>query len=381
MSRPTSRCSTIDSSSSCTTSIGSSIVTMCARRARLMWPIIEAIVVVFPVPVGPVIKHEPARAVGELAHHRGQPELLEARDLRAHAPDGEPDEAALAVDVDPEPPDARQRVADVGLVRVQELLALVLAHDGVGERSGVGGRELGGRARRQIAVDAEERHVADLAGAGRSPPPPRRAAAARRCSSLMASARAPDPERRLASARHGARRGPARTCATRRAAQTKPGAGVGADAPGAGARAPSEPKRGTPRLAEGRPTARPAREEAAVRRPEAEAQAGQAAARAATPRRPKIPTTKEVSAGGVRLPPRGRRDRGGPRVAPDAARRARVGSGQGRHRGRASPRRRRRSGRSARRPGSPPRSRPTSATRSTCTSGRTCGSARPSTSS
>jgi hypothetical protein len=49
----------IDSSSSCTTSIGSSIVTMCARRDLLMWPIIDAIVVVLPVPVGPVISTRP----------------------------------------------------------------------------------------------------------------------------------------------------------------------------------------------------------------------------------------------------------------------------------------------------------------------------------
>jgi hypothetical protein len=38
---------------------GSSIVTMCARRVRLMWPIIDAIVVVLPVPVGPVTSTSP----------------------------------------------------------------------------------------------------------------------------------------------------------------------------------------------------------------------------------------------------------------------------------------------------------------------------------
>ena len=45
--------------SSCITSIGSSIVTMWARRVRLMWPIIAAIVVVLPVPVGPVTSTRP----------------------------------------------------------------------------------------------------------------------------------------------------------------------------------------------------------------------------------------------------------------------------------------------------------------------------------
>jgi hypothetical protein len=39
--------------------MGSSIVTMCARRVRLMWPIIDAIVVVLPVPVGPVTSTSP----------------------------------------------------------------------------------------------------------------------------------------------------------------------------------------------------------------------------------------------------------------------------------------------------------------------------------
>src|SRR5919202_147463 len=56
---PTSRCSTIERLSSCTTSIGSSIVTMCARRVLLMCPIIEAMVVVLPVPVGPVSRISP----------------------------------------------------------------------------------------------------------------------------------------------------------------------------------------------------------------------------------------------------------------------------------------------------------------------------------
>jgi hypothetical protein len=36
VSRPISRCWMIERSSSCTTSIGSSIVTMCVRRVRLM---------------------------------------------------------------------------------------------------------------------------------------------------------------------------------------------------------------------------------------------------------------------------------------------------------------------------------------------------------
>ena len=44
-----------------TTSIGSSIVTMWARRVRLMNPSRVAIVVVFPEPVGPVTRISPRR--------------------------------------------------------------------------------------------------------------------------------------------------------------------------------------------------------------------------------------------------------------------------------------------------------------------------------
>ena len=40
-------------------SIGSSIVTMCCRRVRLMWPSIDASVVVFPTPVAPVTRMRP----------------------------------------------------------------------------------------------------------------------------------------------------------------------------------------------------------------------------------------------------------------------------------------------------------------------------------
>ena len=82
-----------------------------------------------------------------------------------------------------------------------------------------------------------------------------------------------------------------------------------------------------------------------------------------------------------RLPADGRRDRGRPRLAPDAARRARVGPGQGRDRGGREPRG---GGRPRGARGDGPhrrdRGRPW-ARRSTSTSGRTSGSARPSTSS
>ena len=46
--------------------MGSSMVTMCARRVRLMNPIIEAMVVVFPDPVGPVTRARPRLASAKL---------------------------------------------------------------------------------------------------------------------------------------------------------------------------------------------------------------------------------------------------------------------------------------------------------------------------
>ena len=45
--------------SACRISIGSSIVTMCWRRVRLMWSIIAASVVVLPEPVAPVTSTSP----------------------------------------------------------------------------------------------------------------------------------------------------------------------------------------------------------------------------------------------------------------------------------------------------------------------------------
>ena len=127
---PTSRCWMIESSSSCTTSIGSSIVTMWARRDRLMCPIMAAIVVVFPVPVGPVTSTRPRGASASVAHHGRQAELLERRDLRADPAHREADHAPLAEHVDAEPAHPGQRVADVGLARRLEARPLVVAHHG-----------------------------------------------------------------------------------------------------------------------------------------------------------------------------------------------------------------------------------------------------------
>ena len=59
VSRPTSRWLTMQPRSGCRISIGSSTVTMCWRRVRLMWSSIAASVVVLPEPVAPVTRTRP----------------------------------------------------------------------------------------------------------------------------------------------------------------------------------------------------------------------------------------------------------------------------------------------------------------------------------
>ena len=135
---------------------------MCVRRVRLMWPIIAAIVVVFPVPVGPVIRIRPRGEAREGAHHGREPKLLERRHLGPDTTDREADHAALTEHVDAEASDAGERVAEVGLVRLLELPLLVLAHQGVGEAVGVGGGEVAELGGRQLAVHPHEGDVARL---------------------------------------------------------------------------------------------------------------------------------------------------------------------------------------------------------------------------
>ncbi len=59
VSKPTSRWSMAARSSLCSTSTGSSMVTMWHARRWLMWSIMAASVVVFPEPVGPVTSTRP----------------------------------------------------------------------------------------------------------------------------------------------------------------------------------------------------------------------------------------------------------------------------------------------------------------------------------
>jgi hypothetical protein len=117
-----------------TTSIGSSIVTMCARRVRLMNPISAEIVVVF----------------------------LEREVLWAHPPDRETHGVGLAQDVHAEAADAFERVGEVRLLGARELLRLVGGHQRVRGRARVRGGKGGERSGQQLAVDPYERDVARL---------------------------------------------------------------------------------------------------------------------------------------------------------------------------------------------------------------------------
>ena len=91
---------------------------------RLMWPIIEAIVVVLPVPVGPGDQHQPAGESASVGHH--------GREHRARSNVGTSERTrgsrgpprTLTEHVDPEAPDAGERVAEVGLARGLELARL-----------------------------------------------------------------------------------------------------------------------------------------------------------------------------------------------------------------------------------------------------------------
>ena len=105
---------------------------------------------------------QPTRRIGERLHDLGHPQLLERRDLGSHTADRQTDDAALAEDVHPEPSDAGERDAEVGLARRLELPLLVVGHQLHAEGLCVSRRESGELRRLQLAVDTQERDVSDL---------------------------------------------------------------------------------------------------------------------------------------------------------------------------------------------------------------------------
>ena len=89
----------------CTTSIGSSIVTMCARRVRLMNPISAAIVVVLPAPVGPVTSTSPRFVSASERIVSGRWSCSNVRSSGLTQRIAKPDRVGLTEDADAEPPD------------------------------------------------------------------------------------------------------------------------------------------------------------------------------------------------------------------------------------------------------------------------------------
>ena len=124
VSSPTSRWLTMQPQSSCTNSIGSSIVTMCCCRLRLIELTIAARVVDFPEPVAPVTRTSPRCSSASAAHAVGEAEPREARDLLRDEAECERDRAALPVAVDAEAAEALGQIGRVELAGDVEVLAL-----------------------------------------------------------------------------------------------------------------------------------------------------------------------------------------------------------------------------------------------------------------
>ena len=106
-------------------SIGSSIVTMCWRRVRLISSSIAASVVVFPGSGGAGDEHEPTLLVREPSDAGGKMELVEARDLVRDDAKRERDRTALPEAVDAEARETRLRVGEVEVAGLEEALASV----------------------------------------------------------------------------------------------------------------------------------------------------------------------------------------------------------------------------------------------------------------
>ena len=151
--------------SGCRISIGSSIVTMCCRRVRLMWSIIDASVVVLPEPVAPVTSTRPRRSSARRVTPSGKAEREEVRDLARDHAECERRRAALPESVDAEAWQGRIGVRDVEVARVLERVAAPRRdhRDGIEHRVEIQLRE---RRRRlhllEVAVEPHDRRLAEL---------------------------------------------------------------------------------------------------------------------------------------------------------------------------------------------------------------------------
>ena len=153
----------IECLSSCRYSIGSSRVMMWCGRVRLMWSIIAARVVLLPEPVVPVTRMIPRCSSASFVTTGGRPELLDRADLVGDRPADDRDRAALLEGVDPEPREAGDRVGEVGLAALLELLQRALLGDLLEGALGVLRRQrLMALEGHQLAVHADGRRRADF---------------------------------------------------------------------------------------------------------------------------------------------------------------------------------------------------------------------------
>ena len=166
-----SRWETIAFLSWCRISIGSSIVTMLTSRYVLMRSTIDGERRRLAGARRARDQHQPARLERELADHLGHVQVAERLRADRDAAEDEAVRAARLVGVDAEPAHARQRVREVGLVRLAELGDEVVGQDLLEHALGVGRLELGHLQLAQPAVDAHARgraHLAVQVGAARA---------------------------------------------------------------------------------------------------------------------------------------------------------------------------------------------------------------------
>ena len=109
-----------------------------------MRSIIEARVVVLPLPVVPVTRTSPRCMAQIFSRTGGQDQILDGLDLEGDDPEGDGDRAPLVEDAPPEPAESRQAVGQVDVEILLELPPLDFAHHLGGQGFGVLGRSAAG---------------------------------------------------------------------------------------------------------------------------------------------------------------------------------------------------------------------------------------------
>ena len=170
VSKPISRCVTTAFTSAWMNSIGSSIVSRCSERVRLMRSTSAASVVLLPLPVTPVTRTRPRDSSASSMTEPGQPERRQRRHGRRDETHRHGHGAALAEDTGAAAADARRLPGDVDFEMGPQALLVGRRQEAAWQRLEVGrAQHLDLRPALERAVDAHERHVAraqvDIRGA------------------------------------------------------------------------------------------------------------------------------------------------------------------------------------------------------------------------